>query len=312
MTMRIAVGVDIGGTAVKMGLAGEDGTLLSVREFPTRVERGGENILPDVAGMLPRMLADLAVPMEQIISIGLAVPGPVMSDGTVNRCLNLGWGRSRPQDTLQALTGLPVTTLNDGSAAALGEMWLGSARDCRDFVMLTLGTGIGGGIVVDGRPLTGADGSAGEVGHILVDLEEKEACVCGNRGCLEQYASATGLVRTYRQAIRSGAEGPAGEHITAKDISQAARAGSPAALWALERCAAALGRGMAILATILNPQRFILGGGMAQSGDLLIVRAEETFRQHAFHAASETPIVLAQLGNAAAVMGCAYAALHHM
>lgn len=302
--MRAAWGVDIGGTSIKIGLVDEGGNLVLRRETRTRTEEGGRRILSDIA----EIIAEENISLYDILGIGLAVPGPVAEDGRINRCLNLGWDRVDAGAELKSLTGWPVQVGNDGSMAAVGEMWKGSARGFLDFVMVTLGTGIGGGVVIHGRPLIGRGGSAGEIGHILVNPDESQPCVCGNYGCMEQYASARALAERTLDRLRSHPEEktllcPQG--LTAREVAMAAQAGDPLGIRMLDLAAEALGRGLGILGTIIDPQLFVIGGGMSQAGEVLLRRVREAYKRHAFHAAVGTPFSQAELGNDAAIYGCA-------
>ena len=188
-------GVDVGGTTIKMGLFNADGTVLEKWEIPTRTENGGENVLPDIANAVTEKLADKKIAKEEIVGVGIGVPGPVDGKGIVHRCVNLGWDVINVNEKLSALTGLKVKAGNDANVAALGEMWQGGGRGFSSLVVVTLGTGVGGGIILDGQILTGSSGAGGEIGHIHVQDDETDSCGCGNHGCLEQYASATGIVR---------------------------------------------------------------------------------------------------------------------
>ncbi len=310
--MKAAFGVDIGGTNIKLGLVGREGNLVFKWEIPTRVEDHGKHILQDVADSIRIHMQEQGISSGSIQGIGLALPGPVQEDGIVNHCLNLGWGIVNAQAELQALTGWQVVSGNDGSMAALGEMWLGSARECSDFVMVTLGTGIGGGIVVNRRPLMGCNGSAGEIGHILLNADELKPCVCGKHGCLEQYGSARALAEIAREYLHAHPEEKTvlrEEGLTAREVALAAARGDPLAMRLLDGLADALGKGMSIIGTIVNPKLFVIGGGLSRAGDMLINRIQAAYRRYVFHAARETPFLPAMLGNNAAIYGCAKAIL---
>ena len=285
-------GVDVGGTTVKLGLFSDAG-LLEKWEIPTDRSDGGRNIIPDIVRSLPTT--------DDVKAAAIGVPGAVLPDGTVNRCVNLGWGVCRPGDEFTALTGIPCRMANDANAAALGEQWQGSGSGFRSVVLVTLGTGVGGGIVLDGRLLTGAHGAGGELGHICVEPEENGGCGCGNHGCLEYYASATGISRLAQLA-------GLGE-LTAKDVFDRAASGDEAALAVADRCCDYLGRGIASACAALDPEAVLLGGGVAKTGEFLRVRVEDAFRKYAFHACRETRVLLAALGNNAGIYGCARLAM---
>ena len=188
--MKYGFGVDVGGTTVKLGLLSEAGELLEKWELPTRTENGGENILPDIARSVQDCMARRGLSRDDCLGLGIGVPGPVDASGMVNRCVNLNWGVFNLHDALGILTGLRVRAGNDANCAALGEFWKGGGSGCRSAIFVTLGTGIGGGVIVDGRLLTGAHGVGGELGHIEISAPDKAPCTCGKRGCVDAYCSA--------------------------------------------------------------------------------------------------------------------------
>ncbi len=290
MPMNKYYGIDVGGTSVKLGLFSAT-ELLAKWEIPTDTSEGGKNILPDIA----RSLRDEAV------GAAIGVPGAVLPDGTVNRCVNLGWPVCRPSDEFTALTGLPCRMTNDADAAALGEAWYGVGRGYHSILLVTLGTGVGGGLVQNGVLLNGGHGAAGELGHIPVEPAETETCNCGHRGCLEQYASATGIARLARLA-------GLGE-LTAKDVFERAARGDEACAAVADRACDYLGRGLAAACVTFDPEAVILGGGVAKAGETLRARVEDAFRRYAFHACRETRVLLATLGNDAGIYGCARLAM---
>lgn len=283
-------GIDLGGTTVKLGLFSGD-ELISKWQIPTDTSDGGRNIIADIVRSLPGP-ADGA-------SIG--VPGAVLPDGTVNRCVNLGWDVCRPGDEFTALTGIPCTMCNDANAAAVGEQWKGGGREFSSILLVTLGTGVGGGLVHNGRLIHGMHGAAAEIGHLCVDPTETEVCSCGNRGCLEYYCSATGIAR---MAERTGLG-----HITAKDVFSLAEAGDGAALAVADRSCDILGRGLAAVCAVFDPEAIVLGGGVSRAGEFLRVRVEAAFRKYAFHACRSTAVLLAELGNDAGIYGTARLAM---
>ena len=283
-------GIDVGGTTIKLGLFSEQG-LLEKWEIPTDTSDSGKNIIADIVRALPGP-ADAA-------SIG--VPGAVLSDGTVNRCVNLGWGVCRPGDEFTALSGIPCHMCNDADGAALGEQWLGGGAGFSNVLMITLGTGVGAGFVLNGEIVTGSHGAAGELGHICVNPTEEETCGCGNHGCLEQYCSATGIARLGKKAGLGD--------LTAKDIFDLAAQGDRVATDVVDTACGLLGRGIAMACTVIDPQAVVLGGGVSRAGEFLRIRVESSFRQYAFHACRETAIRLALLGNDAGIYGNARIAM---
>ena len=193
--MKYGFGVDLGGTTVKIAYFAETGAMLDKWEIPTVTEDGGDRILPDIAASIRRYREDNSIADESLLGIGIGVPGPVNGRGVVNKCVNLGWGVFNIQDVLSGLTCLPVKAGNDANVATLGEFWMGGGMGSENMVFVTLGTGVGGGIVVDGKLLHGAHGSGAEIGHLVLNRDETAVCGCGKRGCVEQYCSATGIVR---------------------------------------------------------------------------------------------------------------------
>lgn len=304
---KYAFGVDIGGTTCKIGFFETNGTLLDKWEIKTNTQNNGEMILSDVAKAVDNKLAQEGISRDDVQGIGVGVPGPVRSDGVVNRCVNLGWGMVNVAEQLGALTGLQVRAGNDANVAALGELWQGGAKGSRDAVMVTLGTGVGGGIIVDGKVIAGFDGAGGEIGHITVNNDEIEPCNCGQYGCLEQYASATGIVRMAKRKLAKTAEetGLAKyENLTAKDIFDEAKAGDTAALDVVEEICGILGAALSNIACVVNPEVIVIGGGVSKAGDILIKTIQEHYIETSFHACRDTQFALAVLGNDAGMYGC--------
>ena len=300
-------GVDIGGTTVKLGLFCTDGTLLDKWEIPTRTEDDGSHILPDVAEAIKGKIAEKAIDPSDVQGVGVGVPGPVTPEGIVRKCVNLGWGVFNVEDTLSELTGYPVKAGNDANVAALGEMWQGAGKGSDNIVMVTLGTGVGGGVIIDGHIVAGATGAGGEIGHIPVNAEETETCGCGKTGCLEQYASATGVVRLTKRAL-AASDQPSSlraiAEVTAKDTFDAAKAGDALALGVLEQFGEILGRGLAAIACVINPEVFVIGGGVSKAGTIITDTVAKYYVPNAFHACREAQFKLAELGNDAGMYGC--------
>ena len=307
---KYALGVDIGGTTVKLGLFLADGTLCEKWEIPTRTEDQGCHILPDVAASIRAALERRGIAPAQAAGIGIGVPGPVDGQNTVFKCVNLGWGVLNVKEEMNRL--LPeiprVRAANDANAAALGELWKGGGMGYHSAVMVTLGTGVGGGVVIDGKLFTGPHGGAGEIGHMTVEPLETVPCSCGKRGCLEQYASANGIVRMGRQMLADCAAPSALrqiEPLTARDICDQARAGDGMALRILDRCAGYLGRALSYVSCVIDPDVFVIGGGMSRAGDILLSAMKAYHKKYAFHVSADTPMTLARLGNDAGICGCA-------
>lgn len=306
-----AFGVDIGGTAIKLGLFQTDGTLLEKWQIPTRTQEQGRFVLPDVLTAVRSCIDKNGIGWDQVEGIGMGVPGPVDDEGTVLRCVNLGWDVFNvPEKLLQLESGLRKARVsNDVNAATLGELWKGGAQGKHSAFLVTLGTGIGGGLVVNDEIINGVNGGAGEIGHFCVEPGEAERCKCGGHGCLEQYCSATGLLRQAKKAL---AENPATgsslrdiANLTAKDVCDAAKAGDTLALDLLDRLGHRLGWALTAVAGTVDPEVFVIGGGLSNAGKILLDKIEFTYRKYAFHAFRDTPFVLAKLGNDAGIYGCA-------
>ena len=303
--MKYVFGVDIGGTTVKIGLFDVEGNVLDKWEIPTRTENEGEEILPDVADSIREKMKQMD--KEAIAGIGVGAPGPIDADGVVHRAVNLGWKTFNVKETLEALINLPVRAGNDANVAALGEMWMGGGKGYKDLVVVTLGTGVGGGIIVDGRMVSGSTGAAGEIGHIHVDDTETDVCNCGNKGCLEQFASATGITRLANKklastdmdsVLRSG-------EVSAKTVFDAVKARDPLAMEVAEQFGKYLGDALAAVAGVVNPEAFVIGGGVSKAGEVLIDYIRPHYEKSVFHGCREAKFALATLGNDAGIYGAA-------
>lgn len=304
---KYGFGVDVGGTTIKMGFFETSGALLDKWEIKTNKENNGAAILSDIAKAVDNKLAQEGISKSEVQGIGIGVPGPVRSDGVVNVCVNLGWGVIDVAAELGNLTGLPIKVGNDANVAALGEMWQGGAKGCKDVIVVTLGTGVGGGIIVDGKIVAGHDGAGGEIGHITVNNDEIEPCNCGQYGCLEQYTSATGIVRmAKRKLAKSSAETSlrSFKELTAKDIFDEAKAGDAIAGELVDEVGSILGAALSNMACVVNPEIIVIGGGVSKAGSILIDTIQKHFVETAFHACRNTKFALASLGNDAGIYGC--------
>ncbi len=304
------IGVDVGGTSVKLGLFELDGTLVDKWEVPTRKEEGGKYILGDVAASIRKVLGEKNIDLENVAGAGLGVPGPVMPDGYVEVCVNLGWRDMNPQRELSALLdGLPVKSGNDANVAALGEMWQGGGKGYTDIVMVTLGTGVGGGVIIDEKIVAGKHGLGGEIGHIHVRDEETEHCNCGGVGCVEQIASATGIAREARRRMAASDVPSAmrkyGDSITAKEVLDEARAGDAMALEVVELVGRYLGVMLAQVAMTVDPEIFVIGGGVSRAGQFLIDVIWKYYDHYSPISQNKGKIGLATLGNDAGIYGAA-------
>ena len=304
--MNYCFGVDIGGTTVKLGLFEFNGTIVDKWEIKTYTENEGAAILPDVAKSIASKMEEHQMKKEQILGIGVGVPAPV-ADGIVNGSANLGWKYKNVKAELEELTGIKVKVGNDANVAALGEMWKGGGQGNKDLIMVTLGTGVGGGIIVDGRILGGFHGAGGEIGHLCVNYEETEVCGCGGRGCLEQYASATGVVRLAKRRLAKNDDETIlrEEEITAKAVFDAVKANDAVAMEIAEEFGRYLGYALANLATAVEPSVIVIGGGVSKAGEVLLQYIEKYFRERMFFANAKVQFALAKLGNEAGICGAA-------
>ncbi len=305
------IGIDVGGTTVKVGLFETDGTLLEKWEVKTRREENGKYILPDVAESIRGKLAELGLDLKKdIAGAGLGVPGPVLPDGSVEVCVNLGWHNVNPQRELGGLLeGIPVKSGNDANVAALGEMWQGGGKGYSDIIMITLGTGVGGGVILNQKILDGRHGLGGEIGHIHVRDDEWEHCNCGGVGCLEQIASATGIAREARRKMAADERDSAlrrfGDDVTAKDVLDAAKAGDALADEVVEVVARYLGLALGQAALIVDPEIFVIGGGVSKAGQFLVDRIFKYYDFFTPISQNKAKIGLATLGNDAGIYGAA-------
>ena len=305
---KYCFGIDVGGTSVKCGLFQTDGTLADKWEIPTRTENQGENILPDVAEAIRNKMQERGIDKADVAGVGIGIPGPINTKGEAACAVNLYWGFKPVAKELSELTGLPAKAGNDANVAALGEAWKGAAAGAQNVVMATLGTGVGGGIIVDGKIVAGHHGAGGEIGHANIDHSENEKCNCGNSGCLEQYASATGIVRVARQILESSSETSTLrgiEKLTAKDVLDAFKAGDVLAGKIMEQVGDKLGGALAFIAAVVDPEAIVIGGGVSKAGQPLIDCIQKYYREYAFSLCKDTPMVIASLGNDAGIYGAA-------
>lgn len=300
-------GVDVGGTTVKLGLFDMQGNVREKWEIPTRTEDNGKNILPDVATSILKKLEELDIPENEVAGIGIGTPGPVDDNGIVRKAVNLGWDVLDLNEQLSSLTGMRVKGGNDANVAALGEMWRGGAQGHDYVVLITLGTGVGCGIINQGKILTGSIGASGEVGHMHIEDDESEYCNCGNQGCVEQYASATGVVRLAKRMLAQS-DAPSvlrKKELTAKVVFDAVKSGDALALEVAERFGFYLGKALAAVAVVCNPEIFVIGGGVSKAGPILLEYIRKYYLKYTFHADRNVEFALATLGNDAGIYGSA-------
>jgi len=311
--MSYCFGIDVGGTSVKMGLFRADGEMIDKWEIKSRTENGGEAILPDISDAITAKLKERGINTKEVLGIGMGVPAPVNREGIVKATANLGWGYKEVSRELEELSGLKVVTGNDANVAALGEMWKGGGEGYRNLILVTLGTGVGSGIIVDGQIITGAHGAGGEIGHARVDLIEEEECNCGNRGCLEQKASATGIARLARRELADSAEDSIlrqGE-VSAKAVFDAYKQQDAMAIRIVEKFAEILGNSLAIYSCVVDPDVIVVGGGVSKAGTVLTDVLKKYYYRDAFPACRDADIVLAKLGNDAGIYGAAKLVLNN-
>ena len=304
---KYVVGVDVGGTTVKLGFFDTEGVFLDKWEIPTRVEEEGSHILPDVAESIKKKLEEKRILFEDVAGVGIGAPGPIDGHGGVYKAVNLGWNVFSIKEKLEEHLKLPVMAGNDANVAALGEMWKGGGLGSRNLVMVTLGTGVGGGIIVDGRILTGFTGAGGEIGHIHVEDQEAEVCGCGNKGCLEQYASATGITRLANRKLKeSGMDSMLRNgKISARTVFDAVKAKDALAMEVAEEFGRYLGNGLAGVACVVNPEVIVIGGGVSNAGEILIDYIRPYYEKSVFHGSRSVKFSLATLGNDAGIYGAA-------
>ena len=300
-------GIDIGGTSVKCGLFDVQGEVLEKWEIKTRVEDNGAYILPDIAASINHKISEKQLNRAEIAGVGIGVPGPVDEAGVVLRAVNLHWGRVQLQDRMEHMVDLPVRAGNDANVAALGEMWKGGGTGYHNVVMVTLGTGVGGGVIINGQVVAGTHGAGGEIGHIHVGEDIPGICNCGKKGCLEQVASATGIVRLANQYL-SASEKPSllrERKISAKVVFDAVKAGDDLAVEIAECFGKYLGKALSVIAGVVDPEAFVIGGGVSKAGPVLLEFIQKYYREYAFSACKEAVFTLAELGNDAGIYGAA-------
>lgn len=298
------IGIDIGGTTIKMALFDTAGTMLDKWQIPTNTEANGISIPDEMVASIKQRLADKEQDSGELLGIGIGVPGPV-DDLVVKRAVNLGWSDFPLKQLMEKRLNIPVVLLNDANAAALGELWQGSADQLRDIVFVTLGTGVGGGIIVDGKILNGKHASGGEIGHIPVQSEEMRICGCGNTNCLECYGSANGMVKTMNQLAE--------EEVVSntKEIFALITQGDSRAQEALTITIDYLARAIAGILNTLDPEELVIGGGVSEAGEAFLTPLKTALDQYTFPQIREhIQLRKAALGNDAGVYGAAYQVLN--
>lgn len=304
---KFVYGVDIGGTTVKIGAFKVDGTLLEKWEIPTRKEERGSLIIPDIAASIRANIQERGYADADIIGVGVGAPGAVDESGIIYQAINLGWGKFDLKKELEAALKLPARAANDANVAALGEMWKGGGQGFKDMVMVTLGTGVGSGVIVNGKLVAGTMGGGGEIGHMNMEENETVPCNCGNFGCLEQYASATGVVTLAKRRLAADDQASVlreGE-LSAKSIWDAVKAGDAVAIEIADKFGYYLGKALAATATVTNPEVFVVGGGVSKAGEILFEYIRPYYKKFIFKGCRDVKFVLAKLGNDAGIYGAA-------
>ncbi|MCH5272060.1 MAG: ROK family glucokinase [Lachnospiraceae bacterium] len=305
---RFVFGIDIGGTAIKCGLFTEDGRLKEKWEIPTERAAEGERVPQDIADTILAKCREYGIRREQVLGVGLGVPGPVSGNGFVSHCPNLGWREKNVNEIMERLTGFVSVAANDANVAALGEMWMGGGAGVKNMVLVTLGTGVGGGIIAEGKIVAGATGAGGELGHMVMNPQESEPCGCGGFGHLEQYASATGIVRMAKKRMAETKKSSVlrgKETLSAKDIFDAAKEKDPLATELVDELGSVLARALSHVAAVVEPEVFVIGGGVSRAGSVLTETVKHHYNKGIMKALQGKEFRLATLGNDAGIYGCA-------
>ncbi|WP_426644598.1 ROK family glucokinase (plasmid) [Priestia aryabhattai] len=315
MEEKWLVGVDIGGTTIKMAFINQNGEIIDKWEIPSNVNEKGKHIPINIAKSINQTLDKLGQEKQNLIGIGIGAPGPInLATGSVDVAINLGWENFPLKNLLEIETSLPVIVDNDANVAALGEMWKGAGGGSKNILCVTLGTGVGGGIIANGEIVHGVNGSGGEIGHITSIMEGGLHCNCGKTGCIETIASATGIVRLMIEELSSN-NVPSKlrdfyeeyQTLSSELVFDMANEGDELANKVIRKVTLYLGLALAHLANGLNPEKIIIGGGVSKAGDALLVPLKEQFTRFAFPRVSQgVELTIATLGNDAGVMGGAW------
>lgn len=310
---QVYLGADIGGTTVKLAVVNDAGEIQKKWEIPTNTTNQGKSIPKDIHHAIEETLEELHISKDRVVGIGAGAPGFVnTATGYIHEAVNIGWKDYDFGNILSELTGMSVSVDNDANLAALGENWLGAGQGAKNLIAVTLGTGVGSGIIANGEIINGANGTAAEIGHMTVVKEGGAPCNCGKTGCLETEASATGITRKAKLAfinypesiLKSSIEN---DDLTAKDVFEAEAKGDELAVEVLRDVRDVLGLSIANLAIALNPEKIVIGGGVSQAGEQLLRPLQEVYQSYALARTAEaTSFDLAQLGNDAGVIGGAY------
>lgn len=315
--MKYVFGIDVGGTSVKYGIFQEDGRFLERRAHKTKKDEGYEALMVEISKHIKEFCKDYKLNPNQVIGIGMGLPGPVKDFSTITAGVNIVLEKDfNAAKSLEEKTGFPVIVSNDANVAALGEQWQGVGAGRDSLVLITLGTGVGGGIVVDGKILTGANGASGEIGHMpILDKPSDRTCGCGKKTCLELVCSATAIKATVDQTL-AASDVPStlrnyNGHYDTRAVFMAAENGDRVAEEIVDFTGYYLGKACAIIAIILDPEIIAIGGGVSNGGKLLLKSTRESYKAHVFRVMEDTPIVLASLANNAGIYGAAKMMLNH-
>ncbi|QQE79467.1 ROK family protein [Alicyclobacillus sp. SO9] len=308
--MRYFFGVDIGGTSVKTALVTDTGEIKYKQKVDTHANRGFEDMAARLYDTLLHSCSQVSIDVSQVEGVGVGVPAFLDDNQSVIiEAVNLGWTNVPLKQHFSSVFGLPVVVENDANVASLGESWLGAGRDSANVLCATIGTGVGGGVVINGKLIRGVTGMAGEVGHLVVK-RDGPLCNCGNRGCLETLASATAIVRRAKEFRELGRIPQETELAGAESVFRLASDGNAAAQEVVDEAADWLGYGLALAATVTNPGKIVVGGGVSYAGNVLLNPVRKAFAQFSLSRVNEgTDIVLAELGNDAGVIGAARLAI---
>lgn len=327
--MKYCFGVDVGGTAIKVGFFKEDGSLIDKWSVPTVTGDNGIHIYDDAADLIREKMQSLSIEKKDVLGVGIDMPGPVYADGHLGKCSNIFITGGYPAEEIsKRLSGIKAVAANDANAAAFGEMWQGAGKGYSSVCMVTLGTGVGGGIIMDGEIVAGCHGAAGEIGHIKVEDNETETCNCGGTGCCEFYASATGIVRVARRIIASGdplkpvdESAPQkyadselagfGSQLSAKDVCDLAREGDELALRVIRFSMDKLAKALAYVTYVADPEVFVIGGGVSRSWDVLLPLINDGIVKYSCLVKEiNRNAIKAELGSDAGMYGAAALALY--
>jgi len=305
-------GIDLGGTNIKAGIVDENQKIAMQTSAPTGAERSAEEVIADMAGLVKQLMEELKIDESALAGIGVGCPGLVDAEaGIVRYSNNISWENVALVQELGKYFSCGIRISNDANCAALGEVKAGAAKDVSNAILLTLGTGVGGGIIINGKMVTGTTGAGGEIGHIHIEDNEPDACGCGNHGCLEQYASATGVVRLAERKLAASSQDSvlraAKENggISAKAVFDAVKEGDALACEVAEQFGDYLGKGLAAIAGVVNPEVFVLGGGVSKAGEILCEYVSKYYIKYVFHGSKDAQFKLATLGNDAGIYGAA-------